>query len=419
MSERSATGSLQTWTLALVATLTMAVSYADRQAFAVLAPAITRALNIDDTAYGWLLSSFSFAYLIGAPLGGRLIDRVGPRRGLTAAVLVWSGVAALHAFVPGLAVLFVLRISLGLAEAPSFPGAAKVIHLVLPAVERPRGFGLLFIGSSLGAMVVAPLSTALEHRYGFRLALLCTAVVGLGWLPLWIAVTTPATARAALDSTAAPSKGPERAGIATMLRHPALLRAVLVILATSPTMSYGLNWSSKYLVAVFHLPLQEAGQMLWLPPVLYDIGSLGFGFAASAQLRRLGHSAPPPQALVAVACALATSLALLPFISSPWAATVIIGFALAGGGGLFALTTADLLARVPANAVSTCAGLTAAAQSVAYIVASPMIGWGVQHQSHAFDQRGLAGWLLPGCVAWLLWTPPSRVTEQANLVLRG
>ena len=69
------------WTLALVATFTMAISYLDRQVLAVLAPTVTKALEIDDTSYGLLASAFSVAYLIGSPIAGRLIDRHGARGG--------------------------------------------------------------------------------------------------------------------------------------------------------------------------------------------------------------------------------------------------------------------------------------------------------------------------------------------------
>src|SRR4051812_30560959 len=44
------------WALTLVATLTMAISYFDRQTLAVLAPTVTKALAINETQYGWLAS---------------------------------------------------------------------------------------------------------------------------------------------------------------------------------------------------------------------------------------------------------------------------------------------------------------------------------------------------------------------------
>lgn len=397
----------QSWLIAGIATLTMAVSYADRQVLAVLAPTVQRQLHISDTMYGWLLSAFSLAYLVGAPLAGRWIDQIGARRGLTWSVLIWSGIAALHALVPGLAVLFVLRIALGLAEAPSFPGAAQTVHRVLSPEDRPRGFGLLFVGSSLGAMVVPPLATALDHRFGFRMAFVGTAIIGLAWLPVWRRMTRALSIQTLLGG-APRTAGQDNASIWTSLRHPALIRGVLVVLAAAPLMSYSLNWSSKYLVETFHIALVEAGHRLWLPPLLYDLGSIGFGAAASAQLRRGGTASGPPRLLVICSFVLACGLALVPHAPTPWIATALIGVAIAGGGGLFALSTADMLSRIPASAVSTCAGLAAAAQSVAYIVASPLIGNGVQFYGHAPTQGALCLWLLPGCAAWLLWRPPPR-----------
>lgn len=163
------------WTIALTATMTMAVSYMDRQTLAVLAPTVTKELSISEVTYGWLVSTFSVAYLIGSPIAGRILDKIGVRRGLLGAVLIWSVIAALHAPVPNVAALFALRIALGLAESPSFPGAAQTVQRALPPADRARGFGILFTGSSLGSMIAPGLATTLKIYFGWRLAFLGTA----------------------------------------------------------------------------------------------------------------------------------------------------------------------------------------------------------------------------------------------------
>src|SRR5262245_37474281 len=171
---------VRSWALALTATLTLAVSYVDRQTFAVLAPTWQAQLHISDKDYGdWLVPAFSYAYLVGAPLAGYLIDRVGARRGLLGAVLLWSLVAALHALAPGFGALFALRLALGVAESPSFPGAAQTVQRALSPVDRARGFGFLFSGSSLGAMIAPILATYLNRDGHYQLAFIGTAVVGL------------------------------------------------------------------------------------------------------------------------------------------------------------------------------------------------------------------------------------------------
>src|SRR4051812_25501321 len=68
-------GSFRSFALPLVATLTMSVSYVDRQTMAVLAPQVTASLGIDNTHYGLLVSAFAVAYLVFTPLSGTVADR--------------------------------------------------------------------------------------------------------------------------------------------------------------------------------------------------------------------------------------------------------------------------------------------------------------------------------------------------------
>ena len=253
------------WALVLVATSTMAVSYVDRQAVAALAPTITKDLAISDASYGLLGSAFSMAYLVFAPLSGRLVDRVGARLGLLVAVLAWSVVAGAHALVPGFASLFALRVLLGVTEAPSFPGAATTVSRALPPESRSAGFGVLFTGSSLGAAVSGWLAPTLEAQWGWRGALFATAVVGLAWVPLWLAVSSGAAARAAL----APAPRGEEPGVGwgELLRTPAVLRAVAAVLATAPAMGLVMQFGSKLLVAQHGLTQTEVREWLWMPPL--------------------------------------------------------------------------------------------------------------------------------------------------------
>jgi ACS family hexuronate transporter-like MFS transporter len=402
------------WVLAIGATLTMAVSYFDRHALAVLQPSVMAGLDFDKQSWGFLVSAFSLAYLVGSPISGWLIDRIGARRGLLGAVLAWTVVAALHSIAPTFGTLFALRIALGLTESPSFPGASQTIHRALPPEDRARGFGLLFTGSSVGAMIAAPSASALAAAYGWRTALLVTAIAGLVWIPMWIAVTFRAKGRALLERVPAASATAELEPTPSLLgtlAMPAVLRACLVVLATAPMASFVLNWSAGYLVDVEHLTQKDMGTYLWVPPVLYDVGSLGFGHLASVHLRRTGKA---PRVLFLICGLLGTTLVLLITRPGPWATMVIAGVALAGVAGMFAIFTSDMLSRVPSNAVSKAGGMTAAAQSLGYVVASPLIGrWIDATDSYTGPIVVLSALVLPGCATWLLWRLP-EVTKRAD-----
>jgi hypothetical protein len=108
---------------------------------------------------------------------------------------------------------------------------------------------------------------------------------------------------------------------------------------------------------------------------------------------------------------LSLSLGFMPFAETPWAAMSFMGLSMAGGGIVYTLTIADLLARVPANAVSFAGGTVASAQSLAMIVANPLIGASVDSTaSYDVAIYSLAAWVLPGCLVWLLLRPrPSEV----------
>lgn len=396
------------WALALIATLTMAVSYVDRQALAAIAPTVTKALAISETQFGWLVSAFSFAYLVGSPVAGAFIDRIGARRGLLGALLVWSVIAGLHALVPSFGVLLALRILLGLAESPSMPGAAQTIQRVLPPASRARGFGVMFTGSSFGAIVAALLAPWFEKRWGFRAAFLGTAIVGLVWLPLWITFAWKKSAIEALDVQ--PTTKTERPSTLHVAKHPAVLRGMLAVVATAPAIGFVLNWGSKYLVAEHHVPQAEVGRFLMIPPLLFDAGSVLFGHLGSVRARKQTDGSPH-RLLFAAATLCATALALVPYGRTPVQSMLLAGIGLAGGGGVFALLLADVLSRVPPTVVSTAGGICASAQSIAYIVWAPILGKLIEStHGYAVPFLVLAAWVLPGCLAWLLWTPPPLFT---------
>jgi ACS family hexuronate transporter-like MFS transporter len=391
------------WSVALAATFTMTVSYIDRTTLAVLAPSVTKDLDISETAYGWLASAFSIAYLLATPLSGWWIDRVGARRGLVWSVALWSAVAALHALVPGFAVLFLLRIALGFAEGPSFPGGAQTVQRVLPPKDRERGFGVLFTGSSIGGMIAPPLAAGLFALAGWRVAFFGTALAGLVWIPIWLWVTRRADVRAQMDSPPAVETGTQRATFRELLAHPIMWRALFAVFAVASIAGFSLGWGAKYLVKTFAIKQASVGQYLWVPALMFDAGAVAFGDLASRQQRTPGT---PPRALFAIAIPLAASLALLPFATTPWNSMVVLGSAMIGCGAIYTFVTADLLARVPPASVSLAGGIMAGAQSLALIIVNPLIGWSIDtYGTYDYATWALGGLVIPGSIAWLVWRP--------------
>src|SRR5262249_4035261 len=106
------------------------------------------------------------------------------------------------------------------------------------------------------------------------------------------------------------------------------------------------------------------GGHLVVPPLLFDVGAVGFGWLARRRDPRT-----TAVLLFTVATALATTLALVPLAPNASVALMLLGVASCGGGGVYVLATADMLARVPVDRTSSAGGVTAGAQSLAYIIA--------------------------------------------------
>jgi ACS family hexuronate transporter-like MFS transporter len=405
--------SRRAWAIAVASCLTMAVGYLDRQTLAILAPAITADLQISDAAYGWLASAFSFAYLLGPPVAGRWLDRVGVGRGLPIAVTVWSLVAALHAFAPGYAALFVLRTLLGLAQSPANPGANQAVQRSLPQAEWSRALGMVFVGSSIGALAAPLIAGSVSARYGWRPAFIVTALVGMLWVPFWMVVTGTRDARRLLgrrDSGVEEADDPRAGEYLRLLRHPSIVRTVVVILACAPTYAFVLLWGAKYLVTRHEVTQAQIGHYLWLPPLCFNCGALIFGDLASRHAKR-SSAGESPRLIFSVAMLLAASCALTPLAGGAWDATFFMGLTSAGVGGLYPLIAKEMLSGVSPSVVSSASGIAAATQSFSFIIATPLIGWSVGYwNSYTPSLVALGCWVLPGCMYWL-FHKPRRITS--------
>jgi ACS family hexuronate transporter-like MFS transporter len=394
------------WVVALAATLAMAISYVDRQTLAVIAPTVTRALGISDAAYGWLGSAFAIAYLSAGPLAGMVVDRVGARRGLPGAIVLWTAVAAAHALAPGFASLFALRLLLGVTESPSFPAAAQVVQRVLSPADRARGLSALFVGMSLGGMLAPPVAIALTTHLSWRAAFIGTAAIAGAWLPLWWALVRKRDVRAVLEARPAARVDVRLLDAAL---HPAMRRGLVGLLAVVPASAFMMSWEAKFYVRETHLTQGSLAPYLMTSAVLYDAGALLFGDLASRRLSRLAArgDASPHRVLFAIGALLAASgTVVLSGAHAPAVALVGMALGATGRGAIVTLANSDTLARMPQRTVAAAAGVIASVQSLGAVVVNPVIGAVAQRHGYGGVVLALGAWAVPLAVAWIAWPAP-------------
>ncbi len=403
---------VRAWTLTCLAMLALSVTLIDRQALAALAVSVTGSIGISEFAYGWLSTAFAGAYLLGSLPAARLIQRIGPRWGLAVTLAATSLVTGLHGSVTSFWALLVLRVALGLAVAPAFACAAQTVHFVLPFKDRARGIGMLYMGNSLGSALCPPISVGLASLCGWSDAFAWVGMIGIVWVPFWVATAFGGQVRSTLDSLRPPpladrstkrsSQDTLRSTFAQVLANPAALRGILVVAAAAPVTTIMLIWGAKYLARDHGLVQGEVGRYLWLPALLFGSSSLLFGELRARSARTRARTRPP-RLLLTVAALLAMLIAAVPLAHEPRTCVLIASVAMMGSGGLYTLATTDILTHSRAGTIPIATGLTTLTQSLVYIVVSPIIGKTVERCGNYDWVMMAAGlWVIPGCVYWLV-----------------
>src|SRR6185503_12274498 len=165
------------------------ISYIDRNTLALLIPTIMRDTNLSAEQYGFIVSAFSIAYMIGSPLWGGLLDRLGLRLGMMLAVAFWTAASMSHAAAAGFLSFAIARTALGLGEGATFPGGLRTVVQTLRPTEQARGIAVAYSGGSLGAIVTPIIITPIFLWWGWRPAFLFTGGIGLAWLMMWLFVS--------------------------------------------------------------------------------------------------------------------------------------------------------------------------------------------------------------------------------------
>ena len=303
------------WLVLSVFVLSTAINYLDRQTLATLAPLLRNEFRLSNAGYGWILTAFSITYAASAPFAGMLIDRAGLNRGIGLAVGLWSCAGIATGFTRGLGSLALCRAALGMAEAAGIPAAGKAIHLFLKPAERALGNAVNQAGVSLGMMLAPPLATFFAVRGGWRQAFVVTGLLGLAWIPLWNSASrwSYSTSPAVTDSR------PAEILLDSRLWGFAAANALSMI-----PYSLWTNWTTLYLVDVFHMTVVEAAWFAWIPPVFAVLGGLAGGWLS---LRFVDRGLAPMTSrfrACLAAAVLSLAAAALPMATGPgWASAFI------------------------------------------------------------------------------------------------
>jgi ACS family hexuronate transporter-like MFS transporter len=291
---------LRWWIAGLLFASTI-INYIDRQTISVLAPFLKQDYHWSNTDLATVLIAFRLAYTLMQGVGGRLLDWMGTRRGLSLTVLFYSTVACLTSLAHGLWSFRFFRFLLGMGEGPNWPGATKAVSEWFPPKERAWAVALFDSGSSIGGAIAPFLVLFLWKWFGsWRPAFFFTGCLGFIWLVAWRMLYHPPEQHPRVSPeemqyirAAEPMASPPEAGSAApptaswrkLLRYRQTWGIVLGRMLLDPYWFLVADWFAVYLVSKgFRLEQSVLG--FWAPFLAADLGNFFGGGLSSWWISR-------------------------------------------------------------------------------------------------------------------------------------
>lgn len=132
--------------------------------------------NLSPGQMGWIGSVNSFGMAIGALVFGLLADRVGRKRVFIITLVLFSVASGLSAFSTTLAIFLIFRFFVGMGLGGELPVASTLVAESVEAKERGRVVVLLESFWAAGWLIAALISYFIIPDYGWRVALIITAL---------------------------------------------------------------------------------------------------------------------------------------------------------------------------------------------------------------------------------------------------
>ena len=283
---RNAPGSshIRWWIVALLFASTV-INYIDRQTLSVLAPYLKQDYRWNNQDFALVVIAFRLAYTIGQSVCGRLIDRLGTRRGLTISVTFYSMVAMATSLATGLRSFAGFRFLLGFGESANWPAATKAVSEWFPRRERAMAVAIFDSGSSIGAAVAPALVIGIYSMFGkWQPVFLITGALGFLWLLVWRRFYYPPETHPWINAGERDSllKDREEAneGVPTvararwvdLLKYRQTWGAIASRALTDPVWYFIADWFALYLVAR-GFSLQHSLLAFWVPFLGADLGN--------------------------------------------------------------------------------------------------------------------------------------------------
>jgi ACS family glucarate transporter-like MFS transporter len=334
------------------------INYADRATIAIAGPELKKLLGLSPVQMGFVFSAFAWSYVLAQLPGGWLLDRFGSKITYFFSIFLWSlftmlmGGVGFFTGAAAVTALFTLRLLIGAAEAPSFPGNSRIASAWFPTSERGTAAAIFNSAQYFATVLFAPIMGWLVHSFGWESVFFVMGGLGIIMAFIWlktvygpkdhpkanaaeIAYIEAGGALVDLESKnriAATSKLDTWACIKQLLGNRMLLGVYIGQYCINTLTYFFLTWFPVYLVQERHMTILKAGFVAALPAVAGFLGGV-LGGVISDRLIKAGKSQSVARKTpIVCGMLLSTSMVICNYVETDWLVIAVMSLAFFGKG---------------------------------------------------------------------------------------
>lgn len=277
------------------------INYFDRISLSVAGPQLQEAFALTPADMGLLFSAFFWSYALLQIPAGLFLDRFGVTRIGRWGALLWGIASTITACAGGFAGIFVARMLLGIAEAPSFPANSKATGYWFPRHERALSTALFDAAAKFSNVIGVPLVALAVVHLGWRWGFGLVAALSFAYcLAFFLIYRDPSQhpglspeERHYITSQGATPEGQQSANPAGMLGY--LLKSRKIWGLSIGFAAYGycfylfLTWLPGYLVQTMHMSILKSAGFAAIPWMFATLSDLLVGGWLIDHLIARGH----------------------------------------------------------------------------------------------------------------------------------
>lgn len=222
----------------------------DLQSAGIAAAGIRAAFNLEPSMMGWMFSASIIGLLPGAFLGGYIADRIGRKKVLVAAVVLFGIFSLWTAYTSSLSGLLAARFLTGLGLGAALPNLIALCAEAVEERQRSTAISIMYCGVPLGGAAAAVIGMLAGEAWQWVFIIGGVAPLAIAPLMLWLLPESSAFHQ-------------QQQGQSTQSR-PSTVAALCGDGRTSITLSLWISYF--FTLTVMYMLLN------WLPSLLLELG---------------------------------------------------------------------------------------------------------------------------------------------------